>query len=71
MNKLFLRIAKTNALIFKNHGLLMVLGCLVPIFAIGFFCTLWNQPKKPSYFICTSLSVGPYFSNERTQPEAR
>ncbi|KKR54782.1 MAG: hypothetical protein UT92_C0013G0018 [Candidatus Curtissbacteria bacterium GW2011_GWA1_40_24] len=32
--------------LFKNHGLLMVLGCLVPIFAIGLFALFGVSQKS-------------------------
>ena len=38
----------------KNHGLLMVLCCLVPIFAIGFFALFGINQK--SLFIVLALA---------------
>ena len=54
MNELFLSIAKKYALIFKKHGFLMVLGCLVPIFALGLFAFFGVSQK--SLFILLALA---------------
>ena len=61
MNKLLLSIAKKYALIFKKHGLLMVLGCLVPIFAIGFFTLFGINQKSLLILFALACPLGHIF----------
>ena len=58
MNKLFLSIAKKYALIFKKHGLLMVLGCLAPIFAIGIFALFGISQKSLLILLVLACPLG-------------
>ncbi len=61
MNKFFSSIAKKYALIFKNHSLIMVLGCLVPIFAIGFFALFGISQKNLLFLLVLACPLGHLF----------
>jgi len=47
--------------IFKNHGLLMVLGCLVPIFAIGLFALFGVSQKSLFILLVLACPLGHFF----------
>ncbi|OGD84641.1 hypothetical protein A2696_03820 [Candidatus Curtissbacteria bacterium RIFCSPHIGHO2_01_FULL_41_13] len=50
----------TNKL-FKNHGLLMIIGCLVPIFAIGLFALFGVSQKSLFILLVLACPLGHLF----------
>jgi len=47
--------------LFKNHGLLMVLGCLVPVFAIGLFALFGVSQKSFLILLVLACPLGHLF----------
>ena len=46
---------------FKKHGLLMILGCILPIVAIGFFAFFGISQKKLLVLLALACPLGHIF----------